>query len=47
VLTDNNFKWFSRMSTTSGAQDAINKSQPVSPSSKRRTDDSSYGFHAD
>jgi hypothetical protein len=29
VLTDNNFKWSSRMSTASGAQDAINKAQPV------------------
>ena len=30
VLTDNSFKWFSRMSTVTGAQDAINKAQPVS-----------------
>ena len=29
MLTDNNFKWFSRMSTVAGGQDAINKSQPV------------------
>jgi trafficking protein particle complex subunit 6 len=31
VLTDNNFKWFSRMSTASGTQDAIHKAQPVVP----------------
>lgn len=29
VLTDNSFKWFTRMSTAAGAQDAINKAQPV------------------
>jgi len=29
VLTDNNFKWFNRMSTVQGSQDAINKAQPV------------------
>ena len=29
MLTDNNFKWFNRMSTVQGSQDAINKAQPV------------------
>jgi len=31
VLTDNNFRWFSRMSTVQGGQDAVNKAQPVRP----------------
>lgn len=29
MLTDNNFRWFSRMSTVHGGQDAVNKAQPV------------------
>jgi|SRR5579862_2203854 trafficking protein particle complex subunit 6 len=45
VLTDNSFKWFSRMSTVAGAQDAINKAQPVLPCNPR-SNASSYGFHA-